>query len=89
MSSLLDFYWHTLSFIAPAVALALVVAAAGRVMYPGRGRWWVHATCHATAGAVVLLLGLWIFGVDGKMATYAALVVVVATSQWLCSRAWR
>jgi hypothetical protein len=89
MSSLLDFYWHTLSFIAPAVALALVVAAAGRVMYPGRGRWWVHAICHATAGAVVLLLGLWIFGVDGKMATYAALVVAVATSQWLCSGAWR
>jgi hypothetical protein len=30
--------------------------------------------------------GLWYFGVDGKMATYAALVVVVAPCQWLCQR---
>jgi len=27
--------------------------------------------------------------VDGKMATYAALVLAVATSQWLLARAWR
>jgi hypothetical protein len=87
--SLLDFFWHVLSFIAPAVALALVVAGAGRLMFPGRGRWWVHAILHSAAGAMVLLLGLWFFGVDGKMATYAALALGVATSQWLCSRAWR
>jgi hypothetical protein len=37
----------------------------------------------------VLLVGLWWWGVDGKMATYAALVGVVASCQWLFSRAWR
>jgi hypothetical protein len=38
---------------------------------------------------VVLAAGLWWFGHDGKMATYAALAVAVATSQWLAGRAWR
>jgi hypothetical protein len=77
-----------LSLFAPAIALALVAAGAGRVMFPGRGRWWVHAAIHAAVGAAVLILGLWYFGVDGKMATYTALVAAIATSQWLCS-AWR
>ncbi|AMO22137.1 hypothetical protein GCM10027034_24370 [Ramlibacter solisilvae] len=85
----LALFWHLLSFIAPALVLALLVAGAGRLLFPGRGRWWVHVACHTAAGGVVLALGLWHFGVDGKMASYAALVVAVATSQWLCSRAWR
>jgi hypothetical protein len=36
-----------------------------------------------------LLAGLWYFGVDGKMATYAALVVAIAGCQWLSGRAWK
>jgi hypothetical protein len=38
---------------------------------------------------VVLGAGLWYYGVDGKMATYAGLVVAVAGCQWLGSRAWQ
>jgi hypothetical protein len=37
----------------------------------------------------VLAAGLWHFGVDGKMATYAGLVAAVATAQWLGSRGWK
>ena len=37
----------------------------------------------------VLLAGLWWFGRDAKMATYAALVVVMALCQWVFSRGWR
>jgi hypothetical protein len=37
----------------------------------------------------VLASGLWWFGRDGKMATYTALVIAVATCQWLSGRAWR
>jgi hypothetical protein len=33
--------------------------------------------------------GLWYFGRDGKVATYAAVVLAVATAQWLAARAWR
>ena len=41
------------------------------------------------AGLVALGAGLWWFGRDGKMATYAVLVVAVATAQWVVGRAWR
>jgi hypothetical protein len=38
---------------------------------------------------MVLAAGLWVFGRDGKMATYAALVVVVGSTQWLMGGGWR
>jgi hypothetical protein len=40
-------------------------------------------------GALVLLAGLWWFGRDAKMATYTALVLVMALCQWVLSRGWR
>ena len=39
--------------------------------------------------ALVLLAGLWLTGRDGKMATYAALVLACATSHGLGQRIWR
>jgi hypothetical protein len=41
------------------------------------------------AGGVALGFGLWFFGRDGKMASYAALLVVAAISQWVGARGWR
>ena len=38
------------------------------------------------ANMVVLVAGLILFGNDGKMATYAALVVVAAVCQWVMGR---
>jgi hypothetical protein len=40
-------------------------------------------------GSGVLFAGLYLFGVDGKMSTYGALVVVCASAQWLMCCAWR
>ena len=37
----------------------------------------------------VLVGGLWVFGVDGKMATYGACVLVAAALQWVLARGWR
>jgi hypothetical protein len=37
-------------------------------------------------GTLVLLVGLVVFGRDGKMLTYLALVVAVATVQWIMQR---
>ena len=88
----LDLARHLLSFIAPALAVAMVVSLAARLVLP-RGappmRWWVSFAIDFVAGVVVLGVGLWFFGHDGKMATYAALVLVVATCQWLIGRAWK
>ena len=51
---------------------------------------WSRLAAWAVAGsAVALLAGLVWTGRDGKMATYAALVAVVATTQWLAGRGWQ
>ena len=88
----LDLLQHTLGFVAPAFAVALLVALAGRWLLPKdaeRLGWWASLAINFIAGLVVLGAGLWYFGHDGKMATYAAVVVVVATTQWLMGRGWR
>jgi hypothetical protein len=88
----LDLAIHFLSFIAPAFVVALLVALAGRLVLPRSGkpgRWWVPFLVDFAAGVATLAVGLWLFGRDGKMVTYAALVVVVATCEWLIGRGWR
>jgi hypothetical protein len=88
----LNLTFHLMSFLAPAVAVATLVALAARVLLPrhlpGRS-WWLQSAINSIVGGLALAAGLWHFGVDGKMATYAALVVAVASCQWLSSRAWR
>jgi len=87
--SALDLLLHLLGFLAPALAVGLMVAVAGRWIAPARiglmRAWAIHAAC----GAAALLAGLLYFGRDGKMASYALLVLVVAASQWALGRGWR
>ena len=88
----LEFAVHLLSFAAPALVVAVLVALAGRVVLPRNSRpqgWWFSVALNSVAGLAVLAGGLWWFGRDGKMATYAAMVLVVATCQWVSGRAWR
>ena len=87
----IDLLIHLLGFFAPAFAVAIGVALAARWFRLDRSagrRWWVSAALNFVAGSTALLAGLWYFGRDGKMATYAALVVAVATTQWLTGRGW-
>lgn len=41
------------------------------------------------ASVLLLMAGLVLFGRDGKMATYALLVVGAATAQWILLRGWK
>jgi hypothetical protein len=88
----IDFLGHLLGFLAPAFAVALLVAAGARLVLPrgsvGPGGW-VSSALNFIVGAAVLAAGLWYFGRDGKMATYAAMVVAVGAFQWLLGRGWR
>ncbi len=85
-----DFLNHILNFVAPAAFVALVLLAAGRLLLPARpGRWWVLAAVDFGVGVVVLAGSLVLFGVDGKLLAYVALVVAMATSHWLMLRGWR
>ena len=88
----LDFTIHLMSFAAPAVFMALLLPLLARFLVPKQAAarsYRVQAAINCIAGLAVLAAGLWWFGRDGKMATYAALVVTMASAQWLSLRAWR
>jgi hypothetical protein len=88
----LNLLYHLLSFLAPAAAVAAGVALASPLLMPKQApsrSWWSQGAINFVVGAVVLVAGLWCWGADGKMATYAALVIVIATFQWVCGRSWR
>lgn len=88
----LDVLYHLLNFVAPALFTGVMLALAARYVLrqkPARLSLHAQAAINSIAGVAVLAAGLWYFGRDGKMATYAALVVVCAASQWLAGRHWR
>ncbi|MDB5899683.1 MAG: hypothetical protein JWP41_3285 [Ramlibacter sp.] len=90
--SIPEFLDHLLGFVAPALAVALLVTAGARLVLPRKPAtlsWWLMAAMNFLAGVVALAAGLWYFGRDGKMVTYVALVLTVATCQWVLARAWR
>lgn len=88
----LDLFFHLLSFAAPALVLAVLMVLAARVLLPRQRvllSWWAQVALNAVVGIAVLALGLWHFGVDGKMATYAALAGGIAATQWIAVAGWR
>ncbi len=80
---------HLFNFLAPALAVAVVLALVGPWFMkksPSALGLLAQAAINFVAGALALGAGLWFFGNDGKMASYAAMVVVCATSQALVLR---
>jgi hypothetical protein len=81
----LDALWHVLNFFAPALGVALFTSALAKLLWRrelagaawARLFWW-----SALAGALVLVAGLIVFGRDGRMATYGAVVVATALALW-------
>jgi len=83
---------HLLNFLAPALWLAILLPLAGRFVLKkrvSRPPYWVQTAVNLTVNLAVLVVGLWTFGRDGKMASYAGMTVACATSQWLMLRGWR
>ena len=81
-----------LNFAAPALVVAMLTASAGTMFAPGTNslRRYVAQSClHFGLNLAVLGVGLWAFGHDGKMLTYACMVLLSATCQWLLLRGWR
>ena len=82
------FIWHALNFFVPAAGLALLMSAAlalsGRTL-TGFGRC---ALALFVVGAVVSLAGLLFQGRDGRMFTYAIMVLAVGSlaAWWRVSR---
>lgn len=87
-----DFLNHAFNFLAPAFWVAVMVTLSARLVMrriPAALSLPAQIAINFIVSAGILGLGLWYFGRDGKMATYAAMALVCATSQWLMLRGWR
>ena len=87
---------HILNFLAPAAALALLVVLLSRIFSrflaskkPLSQSIYAQAAIIFIVNVLVLAVGLVLFGNDGKMATYAALVLASAVCHWVLWRGWR
>jgi hypothetical protein len=85
--SLFDVFWHLAGFVAPALVLAVGLALAGRILGKNatpRLALPAQAAINFAVGVAVLVAALMWTGQDGRMLTYAALVLACAASQaWL------
>lgn len=73
---------HLLNFLAPAAVLALLLAAVEAIFKrkrPAALNLFGLSAIYFFAAVAVLLLGLALLGRDGKMLTYAALVVTLGS----------
>ena len=90
--SLFDVFWHLAAFVAPALVLAVGLALTSRILGKNstpRLALPAQVAINFVAGCAVLVAGLVVLGRDGKMLTYAALVLGCATCQWVLVRGWR
>lgn len=88
----LDLVFHLLNFAAPALFVAAGVSLGARIFLyrsPRALPVWGQFAINLSAGLAASLAGLWFWGQDGRMATYAALVAACATSQWAAGLGWR
>ena len=75
-----------------AAAVALVLVLSGRLVgsrSTSAMSVWLRGAILFAVGVAVLAAGLVLWGRDGKMLTYAALVLGCATCQWVLVRGWR
>lgn len=85
----LDLLNHLLNFVAPALVLGATLAYLAPVFMKNRAvarTRTAQAAINFIVGMLALVAGLVFFGRDGKMLSYAALVLAVASSQWWAMR---
>ena len=83
---------HTINFLAPAIWLATLLPLLARVFMKKR------PAAHTLPAQVAILfvvctaalaIGLVVFGRDGKMLTYLAMVLAGASCQWWMQAGWK
>lgn len=86
----LDALIHLGNLVMPALGLGGIAAALAKLVWWRSLRgvaWWRLAAWAAAAAAVASMGGLVLSGRDGRMATYAAMVVATALALWWAG--WR
>ena len=87
-----DLLNHLLNFFAPAFWVALLVTLFAFIFMRKQalaGGFIRSKAINFVVSCGVLVFGLWFFGRDGKMSTYAAMTLFCASSQWVLQRGWR
>ncbi len=86
---------HLLNFAAPAAAVALLLVLLTRLGFglfrtnrPLVQSEWARVAIIFISSIGILVAGLVVFGRDGKMLTYMALVAGAALCQWVLIRGW-
>ena len=81
----LDALLHLLNFVLPALALGALAAALAKGLWWRElraVRWWALAWPAAVASLLATVGGLVLLGQDGRMLTYAAMVLACALALW-------
>ena len=82
----LDLLNHLFNFVAPALVVAVLLALVAPFVYKKKlvARVFIaQAAINFVVSAAVLVAGLWFFGRDAKMASYAAMLVAGSVAQAL------
>lgn len=88
----LTFVNHLLNLLVPALFLAVLLALGARLAWRQATplvTLWEQMLLNAVVGTVVMGGALALWGQDGLLGTYALLVLVMASCQWLLLRGWR
>jgi hypothetical protein len=81
----LDASWHLLGLFLPALATGVIAAGLAKGLWRrelSRVSWRRLAAWPVVAGSLVLVAGMVLFGHDGRMLTYAVMVVASALALW-------
>lgn len=81
----LEAFWHLLNFAYPAVATAAIAAALAKLLWRrelATRRWLALTRDAAIAGLAALVTGFAITGHDGRIASYSAMVGLIAVTLW-------
>lgn len=81
----IDAVWYLVNLFVPAMGLGALSAAATKLLWrkeTQRLAWRRLATSASAAAAAITVGGLLVYGQDGRMTTYAAMVIAVALTLW-------
>ena len=81
----IDALWHLLGLFMPALATGVLAASAAKWLWRAdlkSSRWWRLVGWSVGAGSLALFAGLVGFGRDGRMLSYALMVVATALALW-------
>ncbi|MEY2892545.1 MAG: hypothetical protein RJA98_2453 [Pseudomonadota bacterium] len=79
----IDALWHLVNLFLPAAMLAALASALAKVIWRSELKsvaWWRLCKAAALAAGAATVAGLLLLGQDGKMVTYAAMVLASAAA---------